>query len=52
MALCTARGSFRPIADIVDPKLIRKFLDHLNSRAPPPPPVEPRQITPDLFAER
>jgi hypothetical protein len=43
------------IADITDPDLIRKILDHLNSRAPPrlpPRRAEPHQTPPDLFAER
>jgi len=47
------------IADITDPDLIRKILDHVNSRAPPRlPPLaqdkraESHQTPPDLFAER
>jgi len=43
------------IADITDPDLIRKILDHLNSRAPPrlpPRRANSHQTSPDLFAER
>ena len=48
-------GQLRVIADIIDPDLIRKILDHLNSRAPPRLPsrrAESRPNLPDLFAER
>jgi hypothetical protein len=48
-------GQLRVIGDITDPGLIRKILDHLNSRAPPPLPprrAEAHQNPPDLFAER
>ena len=41
--------------DITDPDLIRKILDHVNSRAPPrlqPRRAKSHQIPPDLFAER
>jgi predicted enzyme related to lactoylglutathione lyase len=43
------------IADVTDPDVIRKILDHVNSRAPPrlpPQRAESHQTTPDLFAER
>jgi hypothetical protein len=43
------------IADVTDPDLIRKILDHVNIRAPPRPPpqrAESHQTPPDLFAER
>ena len=45
-------GQLLVIADITDPDLIRKFLEHVNSRAPPRLRVEPHQTPPDLFAER
>lgn len=48
-------GQLRVIADVTDPDLIRKILDHINSRAPPrlpPRRAEAHQIPPDLFAER
>jgi hypothetical protein len=48
-------GQLRLIADITDPDLIRKILDHINSRAPPrlpPRRAETHQTPPDLFAER
>jgi len=48
-------GQLRVIADIPDPDLIRKILDHVNSRAParlPPRRAESHQTPPDLFAER
>jgi hypothetical protein len=43
------------IADITDPDLIRKILEHVNSRAPPrlpPKRTEAHQTPADLFAER
>jgi len=43
------------IADITDPDLIGKILDHVDSRAPPrlpPTRAEAHQTPPDLFAER
>ena len=52
-ALCC--GQLRVIADVTDPDLIRKILDHVNSRAPPrlpPRHAESHQTPPDLFAER
>ena len=48
-------GQLRVIADITDPDLIRKILDHVNSRAPPrlpPRRAESHQTPPDLSAER
>jgi hypothetical protein len=48
-------GQLRDIRDITDPDLIRKILDHVNSRAPPrlpPRPANSHQTPPDLFAER
>jgi len=48
-------GQLRVIADVTDPDLIRKILDHVNSRAPPrlpPRRAESHQTPPDLFAER
>lgn len=48
-------GQLRVIADVTDPDLIRKILDHINSRAPPrlpPRRAESHQNPPDLFAER
>jgi hypothetical protein len=48
-------GRLRVIADITDPDLIRKILEHVNSRAPPrlpPKRAEAHQTPPDLFAER
>jgi hypothetical protein len=52
-------GQLRVIADITDPDLIGKILDHVNSRAPPRlPPLaqdkraESHQTPPDLFTER
>jgi hypothetical protein len=48
-------GQLRVIADVTDPDLIRKILDHVNSRAPPrlpPRRTEAHQTPPDLFAER
>jgi hypothetical protein len=48
-------GQLRVIGDITDPDLIRKILDHVNSRAPPrlpPRRAEPHQKLPDRFAER
>ncbi len=48
-------GQLRVIADITDPDLIRKILDHVNSRAPPrlpPRRAEPHHTPPNLFAER
>ena len=47
-------GQLRVIADITDPDLIRKILDHRNSRARSrrrPQRAEPHQTLPDLFAE-
>lgn len=40
-------GQLRVIADITDPDLIRKILDHVNSRALPAPAAKARRITPD-----
>lgn len=48
-------GRLRVIADITDPDLIRKILEHVNSRAPPrlpPKRTEAHQTPADLFAER
>ena len=48
-------GQLRIIGDITDPDLIRRILDHVNSRAPPrlsPRRAEPHPNLPDLFAER
>lgn len=48
-------GMLRVIGDVTDPDLIRKILDHVNSRAPPrlpPRRAEPHQTLRDLFAER
>ena len=48
-------GQLRVIADIIDPDLIRKSLDHVQKRAPPtlPPRRAPADTTyPDLFAKR
>jgi len=48
-------GQLRVIADVTDPDLIRKILDHVNSRAPPrlpPRRAESHQTPPDLLAER
>jgi hypothetical protein len=48
-------GQLRVIADITDPDVIRKILDHVNSRAPPRRPprrAESHQTPPDLLAER
>ena len=48
-------GQLRVIGDITDSDLIRKILDHLNSRAPPRLPLRranSHQTAPDLFAER
>ncbi|MEM1434504.1 MAG: transposase [Pseudomonadota bacterium] len=48
-------GQLRVIADITAPDLIRKILDHRNSRAPPRQPprrAESHPNLPDLFAER
>jgi len=48
-------GQLRVIGDITDPDLIRKILDHVNTRAPPrlpPRRAESHQTPPDLFAER
>jgi hypothetical protein len=48
-------GQLRVIADITDPDLIRKILDHVQKRAPPglPPRRAPSDTTyPDLFAKR
>jgi ribosomal protein S27E len=48
-------GQLRVIADVTDPDLIHKILDHVNSRAPPrlpPRHAESNQAPPDLFAER
>jgi hypothetical protein len=48
-------GQLRVITDITDPDLIRKILDHVNSRAPPrlpPRRAESHQTPTDLFAER
>jgi hypothetical protein len=48
-------GQLRVIGDITDPDLIRKILDHVNSRAPPrlpPRRANSHQTPPDLFAER
>ena len=48
-------GQLRVIADVTDPDLIRKILDHVNSRAPPrlpPRRAEQHPNLPDLFAER
>jgi len=48
-------GQVRLIADVTDPVLIRKILDHVNSQAPPrlpPRRAKPHQTLPDLFAER
>jgi hypothetical protein len=48
-------GQLRVIADVTDPELIRKILDHVNSRVPPrlpPRRAESHQTPPDLFAER
>jgi hypothetical protein len=48
-------GQLRVIADVTDPDLIRKILDHVHSRAPPRLPArraESHQTPPDLFAER
>jgi hypothetical protein len=44
----------RVIGDVTDPDLIRKILDHVNSRAPPrlpPRRAESDTTHPDLFAE-
>jgi hypothetical protein len=43
----SAKQFAKRIADITDPDLIRKILDHVNSRAPPSPAASPRQTTPD-----
>lgn len=43
------------LADVTDPDLIRKILDHVNSRAPPrlpPRRSEPHPNLPDLLARR
>ena len=48
-------GQLRVIADITDPDLIRKILDHVQKRAPPrlPPRRAPSDTTyPNLFAKR
>jgi len=48
-------GLLRVIADTTDLDLIRKILDHINSRAPPrlpPRRAESHQTPTDLFAER
>ena len=48
-------GQLRVIADITDPNLIRKILDHIQQRAPPrlpPRRAESHPNLPDLFAER
>ena len=48
-------GQLRVIGDITDPDLIRKILDHVNSRAPPrlpPRRAEAQQNPLDRFAER
>jgi hypothetical protein len=48
-------GQLRVIADITDPDLIRKILDHVQKRAPPglPPRRAPSDTTySDLFAKR
>lgn len=48
-------GQLRVIADITDPELIGKILDHVQKRAPPrlsPRRAEPHPNLPDLFAER
>jgi hypothetical protein len=47
-------GMLRVIGDVTDPDLIRKILDHVNSRAPPrlpPRRAESDTTHPDLFAE-
>lgn len=47
-------GQLRVIADITDPELIGKILDHVHSRAPPrlpPARAEPRTTPLDLFGE-
>jgi ribosomal protein S27E len=47
-------GQLRVIADITDPELIAKILDHVHSRAPPglpPARAEPRTTPLDLFGE-
>ena len=49
-------GQLRVIADITDPELIGKFLDHVHShgRAPPrllPTRAQPRTTPLDLFGE-
>ena len=49
------KGSLSVIADVTDPDVIRKILDHVHSRAPPrlpPRRAESHQTPPDLFAER
>ncbi|MEZ5596436.1 MAG: hypothetical protein R3E84_08600 [Pseudomonadales bacterium] len=48
-------GQLRVVADVTDPNLIRKILDHLNSRAHPrlpPRRAESHHTPPELFAER
>jgi hypothetical protein len=50
-------GQLRVIADITDPDLIRKILDHVHSRGRAPPQMpprraEPKSYHPDLFIER
>jgi hypothetical protein len=47
-------GQLHVIADITDPQLIRKNLDHVQPRAPPPLTpgrAEPHRILLDLIAE-
>jgi len=46
-------GSLRVMADVTDPDLIRKILDHIQRCAPlrlSPTPAEPHRTLPDLFA--
>ena len=48
-------GQLRVIADITDPDLIRKILDHVQKRAPPrlpPRRAQPDATYPDLFGKR
>jgi hypothetical protein len=47
-------GQLRVIADITDPQLIQKILDHVQQRAPPqlqPGRAKPHRIVLDLIAE-
>jgi hypothetical protein len=56
VTLCSlCGGQLRVIADVTDPELIGKILDHVQQRAPPKLPPRGAQSDttyPDLFAKR